>query len=1019
VKKPLIATAGVVMLACLGWIVVQGMSEEPGAFVEWSAEDEVTIVDHEAESAGVNRSETDVPQAPAQGEAADNRPEVTLRGRVVNGFKQPVANAQVLLELRRQFGGFGPGQAGGPGARGNRQQVRKPVTTGSDGTFAFQGKGFEDLVVSLAVTHKDYAPTSHEREFRNAKGTLDVGDLEVHDGGALIGTVLDSSGAAIIGATARVLGGGGPGPRMFFGRGGAENQPPTAQTDRNGMFRIEHIPSGEYRVEASAPQRLQATSETVFLAEDSEEILEPLHLGPGHQLNGTVFDLAGRPVAEADVALMPDGRGRDFDTRTDKNGVFAFDHLQDASFSLRVSHPGFVTLTQSGVAPKQTPNVTLQLQDGLKITGVAIDEVTNAAVTRYGARLQRVGGLAGGRDARMPLQVDAIRAEVQALRGRLEAGGDPAAANVVRARIEELIATGVAGEARREFGRQGREPGQQGRDGQRGRPAENIADNGPGRGFRGGRNERLPGETGDVLARPGGRFSFTGLDEGSYVIDIGSPDHQKVRSQVVELRTGQAAPELTIVLPRGLTVAGTVLSAVDRSPVRGADVELVLQEENGGREPGRQGREVLQAMFRGGGPRGTPVMDGKTDAQGRFAFLHAPPGRYLLSARAQGYATQRSEVFDLVGDSAGFVLELGPLATLEGKVSGIPRGKEERASVVLFAGFGNMRTEKVAADGTYKATELQPGSWFVRAFVGDARDLIGQQFGRLRGQAGAELQPDVVLAAGDHKTHNLVADVQTSGTVTGTVLKNGDPGKGLRVTLQNAEMVQQFESMLRGGPGGGRGGPGGGGGGERGRGGRFPGANSFFQTIADGQGAFTFKDVPTGSYALRVEAMGGRGQLRLHEENLQVAEDRETRVQVSLLTGTLEGTITTDDGTPVAQLQGSLRLYPGMDALPSNPEELGRTQQLQPVPVRNGAFRVTDLTSGEYLLVTNLRNRERALQKIYVSPGGVVSLKLPAGKKTQAGPSGPSGQPRTQPAPGTNQPPRNQQPPAPPNEVKR
>jgi hypothetical protein len=111
-----------------------------------------------------------------------------------------------------------------------------------------------------------------------------------------------------------------------------------------------------------------------------------------------------------------------------------------------------------------------------------------------------------------------------------------------------------------------------------------------------------------------------------------------------------------------------------------------------------------------------------------------------------------------------------------------------------------------------------------------------------------------------------------------------------------------------------------------------------------------------------------------------------------------------------------------MDALPANPEELGRTQQLQPVPVRNGAFRVTDLTSGEYLLVTNLRNRERSQQKIYVSPGGVVSLKLPAGKKTQAGPTGatgPSGPPRTQPAPGTNQPPRNQQPPTPPKEVKR
>ena len=149
-KQILALLAGAALLVLGGVFLVPAlMADDTPPIGHWDAKDEVDIQQPAEIETGdpttATMDRTAVEVGEGQGNGADEaRVEVLLRGRVIDKFKNPIANANVWLD----FGRGGP-RGGGPGNR--QRRVPDPVVTDAEGRIAFQGQTFRNLRVSLQV----------------------------------------------------------------------------------------------------------------------------------------------------------------------------------------------------------------------------------------------------------------------------------------------------------------------------------------------------------------------------------------------------------------------------------------------------------------------------------------------------------------------------------------------------------------------------------------------------------------------------------------------------------------------------------------------------------------------------------------------------------------------------------------------------------------------------------------------------------------------------------------------------
>ncbi|MBL8754092.1 MAG: carboxypeptidase regulatory-like domain-containing protein, partial [Planctomycetes bacterium] len=542
---------------------------------------------------------------------------------------------------------------------------------------------------------------------------------------------------------------------------------------------------------------------------------------------------------------------------------------------------------------------------------------------------------------------------------------------------------------------------------------ENGRGGGPGGGGPGGQARDL----GKPENHPGGTFVATGLQEGVYEVHVQSPDHARYRSAEVELRTGMAAPSLDIVLDGGVFVAGVVLDANGQG-VRGARVEMRTPSafeglgrrgrgqngQNGGAAPaapaapggnqdwGGMAREFMRMA------NGTQVsLEATTNADGEFVIKHAPRGNYRLSAEARGHADAQTEPFDLQRDRSDFELRLGALGTITGTISGVRA--EELAEVRVGAmpwsngganprammggrggrgggggGQGPFATTNVRADGTYVFDNLTPGDYLVRAWIGSPQDIMRELMPRL---GDGTLQADATVRAGETTKLDLQVVRPQIGTVTGSVLLNGKAASGFQV-----ELARENDGAQAGTSGNGNGGGGGGGRGGRGFGpGGFGNFGRTFQSAVSASGRFTIGNVTAGTYKLRVQ--NNRRGGTLHEELVQVVADATIDRAINLVMHSLTGAVTRDDGGNVAELNGRVTLIPGVTAVPDNMQTFAQRDQLLEGRVQAGKFTFENVAAGNYLLVVNIRGRDRATLPIVVV--GDQSVTLAAGKPAEPG----------------------------------
>ena len=577
----------------------------------------------------------------------------------------------------------------------------------------------------------------------------------------LVGQVIEyPSGRPVPQATVVLIGRSGP----PIGRGGPPNPPVMA--DSQGRFFFSDLVAGTYALQVTKPGYSAATianlSRTTDLG-DGEHVTDlKIRLAKLASLAGSLRDDAGDPVVGTDVialrrtivngrpVLRPSGQNR-----TDDRGAYRVANLQAGDYVIcacrrdPIPFDGLL-LTTLASEPLQLLGVAARaLTAGADVASLD-DTLRTFAPTFYPssasvARATRVTLAPGDEKLGLDIILDPIRAT--RVSGRVVGAPSPVVASSMR-----LVPAGESEEG------------------------ASLATLQP------------------TLVQPDGRFDFSGVPPGSYVLRI---IH-------TVFSPGNGAPSgaaLAFLGNRGGGALGSVGNQLDEPPLWAAEPITVGDD-------GVRGLSVMlrratkidgHVQFVGSAPQPTaqvvsraavfvqPVSPdparpgesglGRVAADATFQVRGVVPGRYIFSATAaQGWPTLKSvtvagvDVTDMpveidATDVRDVVLTFTdtPMATLSGTMPGGSRGPAEDVSALVFpadrrywrdpgAAFRRFRTQPIGRNASFTMGGLPAGEYFV-VIVTDEMASEWQEASRLETLSSAAQR--VTLADGEKKMLEL------------------------------------------------------------------------------------------------------------------------------------------------------------------------------------------------------------------------------------------------------------------------
>ncbi len=157
--------------------------------------------------------------------------------------------------------------------------------------------------------------------------------IQLTRGAEVTGRVVDASGKPVPNASVRLLGvGGGTNPLAGFFVGSLRGLDRKARTDATGVYRIENVPAGDYRLGISAGGFADAESRRTFQVRGGDSVRLPDEkLLRGATLEGIVRNEEGRPAPGVTVKLSLKGTpvlASAYTTRTDGAGRYRIEHVR-------------------------------------------------------------------------------------------------------------------------------------------------------------------------------------------------------------------------------------------------------------------------------------------------------------------------------------------------------------------------------------------------------------------------------------------------------------------------------------------------------------------------------------------------------------------------------------------------------------------------------------------------------------------------------------------------------------------
>jgi hypothetical protein len=430
----------------------------------------------------------------------------------------------------------------------------------------------------------------------------------------------------------------------------------------------------------------------VYVPSPTSDVDEP---AGARMIHGVVTDAGGAPVGGAEV------RGGGKSARTTPDGAFGLQSMTLAAFDITVRAPGYLeeqVTVPEGIEGEER-DVAVVLTAAPAVTGVVLgpegepmsranvvctdrpDDEELAAVTDEAGRFELPTRAAGcvAFATHFDFEPSAKRELAAGDGNRLELGAPGSIAGTVVDESGRPLAHFVV--AIESF-----------------EPAH-----GPTRGRRGFSR---------VFDDPSGRFELESLQSGTYVLTASAPQHPPVRSDAIELGSGEAARGVRIVLHRGALLEGRITDAQTRGPVAGAKV-------------------VLDSVTMG---RGDAIGPATADADGHYQLDGVPQGPFSIRVTAEGY-TSRVLAGITARGKASITEDVELTAGAEGgtEFSGIGAQLAVQPQGIIIS--------RVIPGGGAEAAGIEAGDVLVRIDGLDARGLsMPEAVQRLRGPEGTRVR---------------------------------------------------------------------------------------------------------------------------------------------------------------------------------------------------------------------------------------------------------------------------------------
>jgi protocatechuate 3,4-dioxygenase beta subunit len=810
------------------------------------------------------------------------KPGIAVAGRVLDLTTQRPVAAATITGLERDASRFG-------------RSAAHTTVSAEDGTFQLADCAPGVVVVEAIAPGKARARLDRVVAKPLAPGEErkpDANTLYLQPGGRIAGRVVGPDGKAL--ADAIVTANASDGSLFAMMRDGRSAQ----RTDDDGKFNFDGVVAGnKYTVRATKEGLASRDEGPIQIEAGTDRGDLELKLDSGATLAFRLVTAQDAPVKDVEARLQPQGGGRRRgfgfgagDVDRDKivpqgDGKFLIKALDPGTFDLTLQPPDFADVSREGIrlrAGETTDLGTLRVKESKSIAG-RITDATGQPVE--GAS---ISGMSFEGEARLSREAHSAADG----RYRLSGLGDQPIRNLT------VRATGYA-----DANREGATPGETavdftlektgsvvGRVQLQGGavpaafrvqafPEAKEKQERPGmRIVVGGR----PDED-QVFTDPSGNFRLDGVDPGVVTITAKADGKAPARKTGLKVVSDSVVDVGTLTLEDGRSLRGRVVAAKDDAPIAGATISL----------------SPPQGFMMSIG-RDTAVGTSISALDGRFEIAGLEPRAYSVDASQPDYSPNSGRVeIGADADTDDFVIKLSRGGTITGLVRDAQKQPLTNASVLLtkIPMAGGPQTVSTGADGRYTFEKIAPGEYMVikAPTNGGPLMLIGGM-------------KQVEVKEGETTVHDL--DDASKINLTGRVLKAGQP-------VANAMMF--FTSGDNGGA-----------------------PTDLRQSRTDADGRYQVGLDAAGTYNVMVSSMGGMLAGRQSAVPVQVPDQPNPVVDVTVKAAGISGRVTNVDGKPVSG--AVVTLTPSGEAAGDGHRGGGLRGQSEP----DGTFLIDGLTPGTY-----------------------------------------------------------------------